>query len=105
MSFDVMLQQAQNCYMNGAYQEAERQCRALLAFVPENSDVLNLLGLIAAAKGDHQTAVLYFEDALKQAQNKLPIYFNLAVSLSEDFKIDEAIRAYQQVLALAPNTK
>ena len=105
MSFDVMLQQAQDCYMNGAYQEAERQCRALLAFVPENSDVLNLLGLIAADKGDHGTAVLYFEDALKQAQNKLPIYFNLAVSLSEDCKSDEAIRAYQQVLALAPNTK
>jgi len=105
MSFDTVFNEANTYYLNGAYQEAERLCQALLAFAPENPHVLNMLGLIAAAKGEHQTAVLYFNDALKKAPNKLPIYFSLAVSTAELGKTDAAIEAYQEVLKLAPNTK
>ena len=68
MSFDLMFKQATECYLNGAYNQAEQICRSLLSFVPENADILNMLGLIAAAKDEHDAAVLYYDDALKKPQ-------------------------------------
>ena len=105
MSFDLMFKQATECYLNGAYNQAEQICRSLLSFVPENADILNMLGLIAAAKDEHDAAVLYYDDALKKAANKLPIYFNLAVSLAKLSRFDAAIKAYQSVISLAPDAK
>ncbi len=105
MSFDLMFQKANELYSSGAYNQAENIYRQILSFAPENADVLNMLGLIAAEKHEHNEAVSYFYKALKNAQNPLPIYFNLAVSLSLIKKYDEAVEAYQNVLKLSPNTK
>lgn len=105
MSFDLMFNKASDLYLNGAYTQAEEICRQILAFAPENPDVLNMLGLIAAAKNEHQTAVGYFYEALKKSPNPLPVYFNLAVSLNASGKQKEALEAYQNALKLAPQTK
>ena len=100
-----MFQKAGDLYSNGAYNQAEEIYRQILAFVPENADVLNMLGLIAAAKDEHNIAVSYFYKALKNATNPLPVYFNLAVSLESLSKHKEALEAYQNALKLAPQTK
>lgn len=105
MSFDLMFQKANELYLNGAYEEADKIYRELLAFIPQSPDVLNMLGLVAEAKNEHLEAVTFFQDALKNAQNPLPIYFNMAVSLGNASKFHEAISAYLEVLKLAPKTK
>ena len=105
MSFNLLFNKANNLYLNGAYTEAEKVYRQILAFAPENSDTLNMLGLIASAKNEHNIAISYFYEALKNAQNPLPIYFNLAVSLTHLQKYDEAIEAYENVIKVAPKTK
>ena len=105
MSFDFMFQKAGELYSNGAYVQAEEIYRQILAFAPENADVLNMLGLIAAAKNEHNIAVSYFYKALKNAKYLLPLYFNLAVSLEAIGKHKEALEAYQNALKLAPQTK
>lgn len=105
MSFNLLFQKANELYLNGAYQEAEKIYRQILAFTPENADVLNMLGLVAASKGEHEAACPYFYKALKTASNPLPIYFNLAISLTNIQKYEEAIEAYQNVLKYAPNNK
>lgn len=105
MSFDLMFQKANELYLSGAYNQAENIYRQILTFAPENADVLNMLGLTAAAKNEHHEAIPYFYEALKNAQNPLPIYFNLAVSLSMIKKYDEAIEAYENALKSDPNIK
>ncbi len=105
MSFDLMFQKANELYLNGAYRQAERIYRQILAFAPENADVLNMLGLVAAAQNEHEEAVSCFYAALKSATNPLPVYFNLAVSLTYISKFNEAIEAYEHILKIAPNTK
>lgn len=105
MSFDLMFRKASDLYLSGAYTQAEEIYRQILAFAPENSDVLNMLGLIAAAKSEHANACSLFYQALKKSTNPLPLYFNLAVSLNASGKPKEALEAYQNALKLAPQTK
>ena len=67
MSFDLMFHKAGELYLNGAYRQAEQIYRQILAFAPENADVLNMLGLVASAQNEHEEAVSYFYAALKNA--------------------------------------
>ena len=99
-----MFQQANALYLSGSYTEAEKIYRSLLTFLPDNPDVLNMLGLTAAAQNAHLEATELFYKALKKAPRPLPVYFNLAVSLSVLKKFDEAEEAYFHVLSLAPDT-
>lgn len=104
MSFDLMFQQANALYLSGSYKEAEKIYRNLLAFMPDNPDVLNMLGLTAEAQNAHAQAAELFYKALKKAPRPLPIYFNLAVSLTALKQFDEAEEAYHQVLKISPQT-
>ena len=105
MSFDVMFKQAGDLYLDGAYTQAEKIYRQLLAFAPENADVLNMLGLVAQAKGEHAQATLFFYSALKKAVNPLPVLFSLAVSLTALEKFASAVELYQKILKQKPDLK
>ncbi|MBQ7660056.1 MAG: tetratricopeptide repeat protein [Alphaproteobacteria bacterium] len=105
MSFDVMFKQAGDLYLDGAYTQAEKIYRQLLAFTPENADVLNMLGLIAQAKGEHAQAASFFYSALKKALNPLPVLFSLAVSLTALEKFASAAQLYQKILTQKPDLK
>ena len=105
MSLQQMFKQATAFYQNGAWNAAEQVCREILSQLPENPDVLNLVGLIAHAKGYPQTASDYFERVLRQTPNQAPVWFNLAVSLTACNKYRQAIEAYQNVLRLNAGIK
>lgn len=100
-----MFQKAVELQQNGALNEAEQIYRQILETAPENADVLNLLGLIAQAKGIHNEAVSYFYKAINSAPKHFPIYFNLAVSLGALGRCLEAGEAYNNVLKLKPDCK
>lgn len=100
-----MFQKAVELHQNGALNEAEQLYRQILETAPDNADVLNLLGLIAQARGIHRQACEYFYKATQNAPRHFPIYFNLAVSLGADGKFIEAAEAYRKVLELKPDCK
>lgn len=66
------------------YQEAENNLRALLKEYPNNTQLLNNLGNIAATMGDHKEAIRIYQKALKFAkpddENNWTIFYSAAVS-------------------------
>ena len=105
MSYDLMFQQALTLHEQGRFDEAENLYRQILQTAPNNPDVLNLLGLVAQAKGVHNEAVELFYQAIRQAPTHAPFYFNLALSLDMWGKPFEAIDTYQKALSLKPDIK
>ncbi len=95
---DVLLRKAIELHEAGRLDEAEHMYRQILASAPSNPDVLNLLGLIAQAKGVHSEAMHLFYKAVKISP-KPPYYFNLGFSLQVLCKPFEAIDAYLKVEA------
>lgn len=100
-----MFQKAVQLHQNGALNEVEQIYRQILETAPDNADVLNLLGLVAQAKGIHTEAAGCFYKAAQNAPKHFPIFFNLAVSLGALGKYLEATEAYQKVLNLKPDCK
>lgn len=105
MSYDLMFNKANELYLSGDFDNAELLYRNILEAVPENADVLNMLGLTAQAKNLHKQAVSYFLNAIKFAPKHLPLYFNLAVSYQNLEQYIQAIDAYNKVIELNPNIK
>lgn len=105
MSYDLLFQQALRLHESGHFDEAEQIYRQILETAPDNPDVLNLLGLIAQAKGIHNQAVELFYKAVRQAPRHAPFYFNLALSLDAWGKYQEALDNYEKALKLSPELK
>ena len=105
MGYDILFQQALQLHEQGRLNEAEHIYRQILETAPDNADVLNLLGLIAQAKGLHTQATELFYHSIKQAPKHAPFWFNLGLSLENDNKPVEALQAYQTALELKPDFK
>ena len=102
MSYDILFQQALSLHESGQLAAAEQIYRQILETAPEQPDVLNLLGLIAQAKGVQSEACGLFYRALKAAPGRAPYYFNLAFSFKLDRKPLEALENFQKALELDP---
>lgn len=100
-----MFNKANELYLSGDFDNAEMIYRNILEAVPENADVLNMLGLTAQAKNIDKQAVSYFLNAIKFAPKHLPLYFNLAISYQNLKQYIQALDAYNKVLELNPNIK
>lgn len=105
MGYDLLFQRAVRLHEEGYLNEAEQIYRQILETAPEHPDVLNLLGLVAQAKGIHEEAAALFTKAIKQSPDFAPFYFNLAVSLNLWGKPVEALDAYNKALSLKPDFK
>ena len=105
MSYNLLFNEALRLHENGQFDEAEKIYRQILETSPNNAEVLNLLGLIAQAKGLHQQAEELFYFALKQAPQRAPFYYNLAFSFKMDNKPREAIENFEKALHIQPNIK
>ncbi len=106
MSYDLMFQKAIDLQNAGALNEAESIYLRLLQTMPENSDVWNLLGLVAQSKGDMQRAIDCFLAAIKYAPRPFfAHYFNLGLSYKALNKKSEALHALKKAVDLAPDTK
>ena len=82
MSYDLMFRRAIELHEQGEFDKAEQLYRQILETVPENPDILNLLGLIAQVKGVHEEAAGLFYRAIKADGKRAPFYFNLGISLN-----------------------
>lgn len=105
MSYDLLFQKAINLHEHGFLTEAEQIYRQILETAPNNPDVLNLLGLVAQAKGINNQAVSLFYQAINHEPNNPAFYFNLALSLDAWGKPYEAIDNYRKALSNDNNIK
>ncbi len=101
MSYDLMFQKAIELQNNGALNEAETIYVKMLEAMPHNSDVWNLLGLIAQSRGDNLRAADCFLSAIKYAPMPFaPHYFNLGLTYKSLNKPAEAKEALQKAVNL-----
>lgn len=103
MGYDLLFKQAMSFHNDNQLDKAEYLYRQILETVPNNPDVLNLLGLIAQAKNIHIEAVSLFYKAIKEAPNHAPFHFNLAISLDRWGKPFEAVDSYLKAVDLKPD--
>lgn len=105
ISYNDLFAQAAQLFDNGQLDEAESILRGLNNTAADNPYILNLLGLIAQAKGLHPQACSYFAGAVRIDKNKPEYYYNLAFSLQRTGQYHDALRNYRQVITLAPQIK
>ncbi|MBX3455229.1 tetratricopeptide repeat protein, partial [Ferrovibrio sp.] len=90
-------------FQRGAYEEAERLCRALLAQAPEEPGLLQLLGLAAFRRGQLIEAEGALAKAAKFAQNSPEIHANHGAVLRAQGRLPEAEAANRRAIALKPD--
>jgi len=106
MSYDLMFQKAIELQNAGALNQAEDIYLKILQVMPENSDVWNLLGLIAQSKGNLQHAEDCFLNAVKYAPTPFfAHFFNLALVYKSLNKLNEAREAVMRSVQLKPDFK
>ena len=103
MSYELLFQRAVQLHEAGQLNEAEQIYRRILETAPQQPEVLNLLGLVAQAKGVQDEACSLFYQAIRQAPARAPFYYNLAFSLKLDNKPVEALESFEKALALQPD--
>ena len=105
MSYELMFQNAVKLHQDGQLDQAENLYRQILETVPEQPDVLNLLGLIAQAKGAQDEACRLFMQAIRAKPTEASFYYNLAFSFKLNGKPKEALENFHKVTELAPEIK
>lgn len=106
MSYDNMFQKAIELQNTGALNQAEDIYLQLLQVMPENSDVWNLLGLVAQSKGNLTHAVDCFLNAIKYAPTPFfAHFFNLGLVYKSLNKPKEATEAMERSVALKNDFK
>lgn len=105
MSYEVMFQNAVSLHEAGQFDEAERLYRQILETAPNHPDILNLLGLVAQAKGAQTEACSLFMRAINYKPDNPSFYYNLAFSCKLANKPVEALEYFKKVASLAPQIK
>lgn len=105
MSYDLLFRQAIEYHQQGDFDKAEQIYRHILETVPQQPDVLNLLGLIAQTKNIHQEAINLFYQAIQSDSKRPQFYFNLGISLHLWNKPYEALEAFEKSASLDANIK
>ena len=101
MSYDMMFQKAIELQNAGALQQAEEIYQQLLQVMPENSDLWNLLGLLAQSKGNLIYARDCFLSAIKYAPTPFFMhFFNLGLVYKSLNQKKEAAEAFQRTINL-----
>lgn len=82
--------------------DAERCFLHVLARDPCNADALNLLGAIAHGRLDYESALDYYQSALRFAPGRAILHENAGLALGDLGRLDEALAAFRRALELDP---
>jgi predicted O-linked N-acetylglucosamine transferase (SPINDLY family) len=85
--------------------EAERAFLEVLRREPSNADALNLLGLLAYRRTHYDTALAYFDDALRSRGDVAEFHANRGLALQDLGRAGEAESAIRRAIALAPDAQ
>jgi len=85
-----LYERGRQLYEEGRYSEAEMMLKEVVKLKPDYADVLNKLGVMSSIKGEPEAAVDYFRRALKLNPGYTEASLNLAITLNELGKFDDA---------------
>ena len=99
---NIRAQIAQAVYhqQRGAYPDAQRLFRAVLAADPRQADALHYLGLLAYQTGHPEQAVDLMQRSITESPGNPTFYYNLAGVLQKLGRGQEAVPMYQRCLDL-----
>ncbi|WPL14976.1 tetratricopeptide repeat protein [Thiorhodovibrio litoralis] len=96
-------QQAMQAHQSGDLQTAEAGYRQLIAQNPAHAEALHRLGLVLYQRGDPAGAEALIRRAIRN-NDQVPAYHcNHGVMLQALLRLEEALQAYDQALALKPD--
>jgi Flp pilus assembly protein TadD len=87
----------------GRLAEAERQYRQILAALPQHSDTLHLLGVVAHQSGRGEVAVQMIGRAIAINATDAVYHSNLGATLFALGRLEEAVACYHRALELKPD--
>jgi predicted O-linked N-acetylglucosamine transferase (SPINDLY family) len=90
-------------YQAGRFSDAEALLRQVLAHIPNHTDALQMLGLIAHQFGHQETAIDLIRRAIALAPDHAEYLNNLALVLASAGNLDEAIELLRRSLTLRPD--
>ena len=85
------------------FDEAKIHCEKLLSQRPDFHEAYRSLGRIAFEQGDREKSVAYVLKSLELNPNQADLHTNVAVTLTELNKFDQAIEHFNKSLQLNPN--
>ncbi len=96
-------QQAIHAFQQGALNQAEAICKAILAAQPGSFDALHMLGVLHYQEGRYSDALVCLEAAFKQQPHHLPILSGLGLVHGRLRQYEEALTYHDHLLALEPD--
>jgi tetratricopeptide (TPR) repeat protein len=96
------LEKAVAHHQAGELQAAERLYDKVLKVERNNSDALNLKGIIASAGGRHKHAISFFERAASARPSFADPHFNKALALAALGRSEEALASYADAVRIKP---
>jgi predicted O-linked N-acetylglucosamine transferase (SPINDLY family) len=98
-----MIQDAVALHQTGQWDAAEAQYRKLLKLLPNNTTLLNNLGMMALQKGQLDDGVKIFRRSLQINFNQPYVLNNMGNVLNELNRMDDALASYDRAIALNPD--
>lgn len=97
-----VIMSAQSDLGAGDLDRAEAKLRKVLDDDPELLDAHQMLGSIAGQRGDFESSLEHYRDALRQQSDHPPAIFGLANAYRRLGRDDEALAGFQRLLQLDP---
>lgn len=97
------LQRGVASHRAGRLDDAEKEYLSVLKHDARNADALNLLGVIAQARGSKEKAIDYYGQAIASAPGLASAYFNRGNLLSEMGRASEAETDFRRALQINPD--
>jgi len=98
----VFFTQAFEHHQAGRLDEAERLYRRMLAADARHADSLNMLGVVAFQKGDHELAIKLISEAITLNDCIAEFHSNLGIVLAHQGRNAEAVASHERALVLKP---
>jgi tetratricopeptide (TPR) repeat protein len=102
LTVDAAYTQAINHINSERYMEAGKLCAAILNIDPNHIDAINLLGFIAQKFNRHDLAVGHFQRAIDIDNSGALLFYNMAGSLDNLGRREEAIQSLKTALEKEP---
>jgi tetratricopeptide (TPR) repeat protein len=100
--FDQLVAEAVAHHKAGHLEQAEAAYRDALALSPGHAAVTHNLGVIAATRGEHGTAVDHFDRAIAAEPQYASAYYNRGSALQALGRTRDAIESFARVCAIDP---
>lgn len=101
-SFDSTIAAALAHHKAGRLAEAEAAYRAALEAAPGHPAVLHNLGVVTAARGEHEGALVLFDQVIAAEPAYAAAHYNRAVALRNLGRTKDAVTAFSRTAALDP---